>query len=490
MARWGGGAEVYTHVGLLDRIRGDGAPSKTAEGPGAGIADRLGSIARRGGEFAGRVADGVKDVTPKRILRDAIDAQARGNLGAAYFLARESVEAEPGDPEADAFFWDVAIEFGEPGAATESAARLVHHHAGQGATVLAAQFFRELVSVSEPALVEPQVLVRMLPDLVEGFETARAEADAPPRELGSDAPGASHAARIAPDPEAHRAAILAALRMCVHPENTELSPGLAMRVAELARPFDESVSLAAAHQALTVEDIHEAKRAKLVALIRELDPDAELEDEDALEVDEADLAAVSIEIESGESDIAPVGPDLDVPLDGSLDAAALGRPTDAVVVPDEGIALEPMSAELAPEIEAVVEPELVAAAADAASGERPVAADPITAPISEAEADRLTSFLEPEADELQAVAVIGDITESEEVDALDVLPELEPIDESDPSRNHPSRVESPAHQALSDDEVDRMRARIERALGSGSADDAEVAEAMPLDASDETRRSD
>ncbi len=453
-------------MGLLDRIRGEGAPSKTPEGEGVGIADRLGSIARRGSEIAGRVADGVKEATPKRLLRDAMDAHVRGNTGAAYFLARESVEAEPGDPEGDAFFWDVSIEFGEPGAATESAARLVRHHAGQGATVLAAQYFRELVGVSEPALVEPQVLVRMLPDLVEGYESARAEAEAPPRELGSDAPGASHADRVPPDPEAHHAAVLAALRMCVHPENTELSPGLAMRLAELARPFDEQVSLAAARQALAADDVHEAKRAKLVALIREIDPDADLDEEEALEVDEADLAAVSIDIESGESDLAPVAPEPDTAPEAAAASAPLGDPVDAVVVPPEGIALDTSDVEA---IEAEATVEAAEPVADEAAAGPLVAPDPITAPISEAEADRLTSFLEPDATELEAVAVVGDFTDSEEVDVIDVLPELEPIDESDPSRNHPSRVESPAHEALSDDEVDRMRARIERALGNGGA---------------------
>ena len=48
-------------------------------------------------------------------------------------------------------------------------------------------------------------------------------------------------------------------------------------------------------------------------------------------------------------------------------------------------------------------------------------------------------------------------------------PELEPIDERDPSRNHPSRIESPTVEALSEDEVDRMRARLDKALGNGGA---------------------
>ena len=66
--------------------------------------------------------------------------------------------------------------------------------------------------------------------------------------------------------------------MCVDPENTALSPGLAMRVTDLARPFDCDVALAAAHRALEADDVHDAKRAKLVALIRELDPGADVED--------------------------------------------------------------------------------------------------------------------------------------------------------------------------------------------------------------------
>ena len=103
-------------------------------------------------------------------------------------------------------------------------------------------------------------------------------------------------------------------------------------------------------------------------------------------------------------------------------------------------------------------------------------------PISDAEADRLTSFLEPTEEELEAIA-IGDITESEEVDEIEVLPELAPIDDGDPARNHPNRIESPV-QALSEDEIDRMRARLDRALGSsnGSTGPAAESEAQPSSA--------
>jgi len=425
-------------VGLLDRIRGEGAPVETADGSN-GLVDRLGSIARRGGQLAGAVADGVKEATPRRLLRDAMDAQARGNLGAAFFLARESVEAEPGDPEADGFFWDVALGYGEPGVAAESAARLVTHHAAHDAPELAAQFFRELVTSCEPALVEPSVLVRLLPDLVASLEAADAEADEKP----DDPEAASDGALSTTSPEAHRAAVHHALTMCVHPENTTLSPGLAMRVAELARDFDTEVALEAAHRALAADDVHETKRAKLVALIRELDPEAELaEGEEALEVDEADLAAVSIELEADFSDAAPAADMVEAP------------DIEAVPIDVEGEA--PLEVHLEPQVE-------VENDADAATL---VAPDPATVPISDAESDRLTSFLEPEEDE---VVSVGDFTDSIEVDDIEVLPELDPIDEQDPSRNHPSRIESPAHEALSDDDVDRMRARIERALGTNAA---------------------
>lgn len=395
-------------MGLLDRIRGEGVAESTAAGANA-LVDRLGSIARRGGQLAGRVADGVKEATPRRLLREAIDAQARGNVGAAFFLAAESIEAEPGDPDADAFFWDVALAYGEPAAAAESAARLVQHHAGHDGPELAAQYFRELVAACEPALVEPSVLVRLLPDLVAGLQAALA--NQPEDAVAGGAPAAGeatrHGALETTTPAAHRAAVQQALAMCVHPENTQLSTGLAMRVAELARELAPEVALAAARRALAADDVHEAKRAKLAALVRELDPEAEIDDaHEALEVDEADLAAVSIEIEADESEAAEL-----------------------------------------------------------------VAPDPIAEPISEAEADRIASFLEPAEEELETIAH-ADFTDSVEIDDLDVLPRLDPIDDDDPSRNHPSRVESPVHEELSEDEVDRMRARIERALGASGPPDA------------------
>jgi hypothetical protein len=414
-------------MGLFERIRGEGNAERT-DGNGAGLVDRIGSLARRGGALVDRVADGVKDVASRGLLKDAAEAHARGNLGAAFYLAKEASEADPGDVASDGLFWDLALAFEQPEAARQSAANLVAHHVGCGAPELAAQFFAELVASCGAPPIDASVLVRVVPELVarlERAEAAAADASKPDEESPAD------------DPALHRGALVAALRLCVDPRNEALSPGLAMRVAELARPYDRGVALEAARRALAAQDIHEAKRAKLVALVRELDPEADLPeaaigaaDPLAIDAETADVSDVTL-LEADELGVDDLGTDeleADLLEDEALCvAAAPAPPTPAATAP----------------------------------------ADPVVS-VSEAEAERLTAMLEPAEEELEAVA-IADRSEAE------VLPELMPIDDSDPARNHPQRIESPIHHELSEDEVDRMRARIERALTARDAAAAEAA---------------
>ena len=60
-------------------------------------------------------------------------------------------------------------------------------------------------------------------------------------------------------------------------ENTPLTPGQAMRAIDMARGLDPQSALRAARMALESGDLHEAKRAKLEALVAELGGQAALE---------------------------------------------------------------------------------------------------------------------------------------------------------------------------------------------------------------------
>jgi hypothetical protein len=79
----------------------------------------------------------------------------------------------------------------------------------------------------------------------------------------------------------------------VNPLNSDLTPGLAVRVAEMARDLDPPTALAAAHNALASPDLHEAKRARLQEMIAAIE-------QAAAEAEAAAKAAPSDEAEPGE----------------------------------------------------------------------------------------------------------------------------------------------------------------------------------------------
>jgi hypothetical protein len=77
--------------------------------------------------------------------------------------------------------------------------------------------------------------------------------------------------RIAPE-LAQRDPVLArhALRHAVEPDTSGMTPGLAVRVAELARELDPPTALRAAEIALRAPDLHEKRRGQLHRLVVEL----------------------------------------------------------------------------------------------------------------------------------------------------------------------------------------------------------------------------
>jgi hypothetical protein len=64
--------------------------------------------------------------------------------------------------------------------------------------------------------------------------------------------------------------VVTALRDAVDANNSGLSPGLALRVAELAHDLDPATAVCAARHALASSDLDGAKRARMEALVAEL----------------------------------------------------------------------------------------------------------------------------------------------------------------------------------------------------------------------------
>ncbi len=214
-----------------------------------------GSLAQRGGVLVDRLAGSVKDVARNPLLKQALEAHARGNLPAAFWLLAEASEADDEDIDVCVAFWDVAVEYDHQSAAAPAVKRLIHHYASRGEFELASQYWFELVNFDPAACAQPAALIRMLPLLQEQAEREQDEKKAPMR----------------------NEALLRALRAVMDDANEGLTTGVAMRVAEIARELDPETALRAAHHCLGASSLHEVKRAKLIDLILELDPEARIE---------------------------------------------------------------------------------------------------------------------------------------------------------------------------------------------------------------------
>jgi hypothetical protein len=188
--------------------------------------------------------------------------------------------------------------------------RIIRRLASAGNADRAAELWMELREAAPSALVDPNSLVRMLPVL---------QADGRPDQ------------------------VVEALREAVDPRNSDLSPGLAVRIAETARELDPPTALKAARVALATPDLHEARRERLESLIAEL------------KSAQAERESTEAEVESTEAETAPAAPAVahatavaeaavDDALEATAPAARFGdiKPTEGMPtgLQEEGLALQ------------------------------------------------------------------------------------------------------------------------------------------------------
>lgn len=233
-------------------------PAGREPGENAAVGDRvrqrLGGLfnraATRTGESAERLREAARELRRPVLLQQALAAQERGNLEAAFWLLDEEYRVHPEHPTVAAAFWNIAVSLERATAAAVAAAWLVEHHSAAGETELAAQFFAELSNAVPDALVTPPSVVRMLPALRQRVAQAGDEKRA-----------------------AAEALLRRALRQAVDPRNTDTSPGLAFRIFKEARETEPDAAKAAAELALASPDLHEAKRELLRSWLGLGDPE-------------------------------------------------------------------------------------------------------------------------------------------------------------------------------------------------------------------------
>jgi hypothetical protein len=174
----------------------------------------------------------------RRLIKKATDAQRRGNYAMAYRLLEPAVGEKPEEPKLVVAFWSAALACERAEDAAPALAGIIRKLAGSGKPERAAQLWMELREALPSSVVDPNALVRMVPAL-----------------LGEGLPDQA----------------VEALQETVDPRNTDLSPGLAVRIAEMAHDLDPPTALKAARCALATPDLHEARRERLENLVTELE---------------------------------------------------------------------------------------------------------------------------------------------------------------------------------------------------------------------------
>lgn len=218
------------------------------EAAGGGLGRRLSALVQSGEKWVDRLGVSIKEAGRSVLVKQAVDARERGNIAASFWLLKEEYEARPESPEVALLFWDVAVSYERPVDAVAAVAELIRRHAGSNDGALAAQYWSELVGLVPDALVDPGALVRIVPTLRDAM---KAEEDDEVREL-------------------RRYLLVKAMRTAVDEANTGLGPGLAFRLSELAREIDPPAAVAAARVALASQELHAAKRERLVELVTTL----------------------------------------------------------------------------------------------------------------------------------------------------------------------------------------------------------------------------
>ena len=264
----------------LGRKPDDNADRSVSE-DGEGLLD---SLKKHSGDLMGRVAVSVKEAASSNLLKQAIAARKRGNLAAAFHLAKEEYAGQPDEPEIANFYWEVAVEYQRPAEAIAAVVGLIKKNV-IGTHEVATGYWIELSSQVPDAMVDPSTLARMIPQLASQIEEAGEFEDPEMFEqasAGVSEGGSGDEDRKKEDPLVSLArkvrisrelALRAAIRGVIDDRNRDLlTGGVAMHVAELARELDPMSALEAARFAVDCEDVHKSKRDRLRILIAELDP--------------------------------------------------------------------------------------------------------------------------------------------------------------------------------------------------------------------------
>ncbi len=239
---------LVTNLGLIVwleeiGVRNDLSISALAGGLGFGLLAGV-ALARYGSPprvLAPAIETEVRSPAGRTPFEEALAARNRGKIDRAFDLLRAEVERNPEDPQTTLQFFEVATAAGQATAAAEPLARQIRRLIRRNRASQAAELWRALAEQLPDHRLPPDDLVRIVPPLLASDQMEFA---------------------------------LSALRQCANASPDELGIGLALRILELAEGLDPFTALIAARRALEFPELHESKRARILALVRELDPEA------------------------------------------------------------------------------------------------------------------------------------------------------------------------------------------------------------------------
>jgi membrane associated rhomboid family serine protease len=177
-------------------------------------------------------------VSSNPVIDEAMELRIQGEPEAAFQLLREAAGERSDDPDVVSAFWELACELRRSGEAVSLMLGLVKQSLANGEGDLAIAHWEEIAERAPAAQADRQLLVRLVPVLLEK--------------------------------EKHKRAVQA-LRRTVDPRLGELTSGMAFRLLELAKDVDPATALVAARCALDGGSLHQAKRERIEALVAELD---------------------------------------------------------------------------------------------------------------------------------------------------------------------------------------------------------------------------
>jgi len=212
------------------------------------------------------------------LVEEALAVREQGDHAGALAMLQNAWRENPADRDLALALWDSSRLVDQPELGAGAMAALVRLTLSDGDERLAIQHWMDLQQSVPTALVDPNTLFKLSTTLREEGDEALAQR---------------------------------ALAQSVDPGIERVSPGIALRVVELTRDSDPPTALRAARRALESADLHEAKRARIEATVRELEASGVSEAPDVVEqetVRRAEAANREIEVPASWEDETAVLP--------------------------------------------------------------------------------------------------------------------------------------------------------------------------------------